>query len=76
MPKFKNISATVVYTVEYHVDLEGEYDCLDEAEAEIVRLADHYLHHAVAPDPTHMKWPATVWAYGASHALPLCRSTW
>ena len=53
MPKFKNISATVVYTVEYHVDLEGEYDCLDEAEAEIVRLADHYLHHAIAPDPTH-----------------------
>jgi hypothetical protein len=38
--KYKNISATFVYTVEITVCLDEEYDCLHNAEQELESLAD------------------------------------
>lgn len=46
--KYNNISATFIYTVEISVDLDGEYDCLNDAEQELEEKADQEWRTPIA----------------------------
>jgi hypothetical protein len=54
MPKVKNVSAVMVYTISIPVSIEGEYDSIDEAIQELEEQADYELRSPVSftPDDT------------------------
>ena len=46
--KYKNISAQVVYTIVVHVELDEEYESIDEAMDEILDEAAHEMRTPIA----------------------------
>ena len=51
MPKVKNVSAVMVYTISIPVSIEGEYDSIDEAMRALEAESDYELRSPVSFTP-------------------------
>ena len=52
MKKYTNVSGEVIYTITISVDVDGEFESLDEVENAILEQADYEWHrpYALTPD--------------------------